>query len=210
MNNLRRYLFYPFVFLFCFAVPQSYANSDIANQLADNLLVKSNHILHLFEEKSKTKELTHGDALKIIQSNISPLINYSKITRSTLGKYSRKLKADDLQKIRQSFQLLLENTYASVIKSSYGDQEINITIEDTKPLTNKKQFVSLKVSARDKFVVIAYIFTPHEDTHLITDIKIEGISLVANYRRQFSSILKKSDVETLLDKIQQLVKKKQK
>ena len=38
--------------------------------------------------------------------------------------------------------------------------------------------------------------------YAVSDIKVEGVSLVANYRRQFGSIIKKTGIDGLIQKLQ--------
>lgn len=197
-----------FIILYGLIFPSVYADDNISDRLAENLIEKSNHILVLFQQTlDDTGKLEHDNALKIIQDNISPLINYKKITRSALGKYARKVAPEDVVTISQLFQQLLENTYANLFQKNFNGQEINITLKDTKALSQNKQLVSLDISSNNKTISIDYIFLPEDDEHLIVDIKVEGISLVANYRRQFSSILKKSDAAMLIATLDQLLAK---
>lgn len=184
------------------------AADAISTELAQQLQSRSNAVISLFEaEQAAHQTISDQFALQTIQQNVSPLIDYHAITRRALGKYRKKVSPADQDALRQAFQLLLEKTYSNVLKKHYNGQAISIVINQAKPLSNDKHLVKLDVISGDKSLTIDYIFAPNQDKTLVVDIKVEGVSLVTNYRRQFAAVLKKQDATALIASLTQLANK---
>jgi phospholipid transport system substrate-binding protein len=116
-----------------------------------------------------------------------------------LGKYVRQVDAAGLAAFTQEFQALLVRTYATSLKA-YGGEKINVM--PAKPANNGTASVQMNIH-RPGAAPIAISFLAHHKTGpwLVYDIRIEGISLVTNYRSEFTTILGNSGFEALMSQL---------
>ena len=149
------------------------------------------------------KYIQNGNKKKLYQlaeEKIFPSFNFERISRLVLGKAWRK--ATDLQKeqFKSEFRSLLLRTY-SIALSKYKDQGIEI-----KPMRMKAtdEIVTVKteiVQDGAQPIKVNYALAKDGDSWLVFDIVIEGVSLVTNYRSQFSSEIRKGGMDSLNKKL---------
>ena len=137
---------------------------------------------------------------QLVEEKILPSFDFERISRLVLGKAWRK--ATDLQKeqFKSEFRSLLLRTY-SIALSKYKDQGIEI-----KPIRMKAtdEIVIVKteiVQDGAQPIKVNYALAKDGDSWLVFDIVIEGVSLVTNYRSQFSSEIRKGGMDSLNKKL---------
>ena len=179
-----------------FTLPSAASPADLAADLA----VRNNQVVRELQQLQANDDLTANTALALIQRQISPIMNFPRITRLALGKHWRR--ADEQQRavITAAFRVLLERTYAKVL-ARYSDQEVGVV--DAKQQADGKIMVRMAVHDGGKRAHIDYIYGGEK----VEDVKVEGVSLIANYRRQFSQIIRRSGIAGLVAKLELLVGK---
>jgi len=135
----------------------------------------------------------------LVNDIVVPHLDMPRIARIVLGKYVRQVDAAGLAAFTQEFQSLLVRTYATSLKS-YGGEKIDVL--PAKQADNGTASVQMTVH-RPGAAPIAISFLTHNKTGswLVYDIRIEGISLVTNYRSEFATILGNSSFEALLNQL---------
>jgi len=80
-----------------------------------------------------------------------------------------------------------------------GDyKNVSVVFLDEKKLSEIKSQVSSKIITRDTELPVSYNLKLRENRWRIYDVKVEGVSLIKNYRIQFNRSLKtKSPVELI-------------
>ncbi len=170
-------------------------------EVAEDLLMRNNNMIAGLQQLRADGELTQQAALALMQEHASPKLDFAKLTQRATGKHWRKADDDARAKLQAAFRQLLENTYAKLL-SGYGGQEVRLA--EAKARANGGASVVLEVQGA-RTALITYICYQTEDgDYAVSDIKVEGISLVANYRRQFGAVIKKSGIEGLVSKLQEL------
>jgi phospholipid transport system substrate-binding protein len=146
------------------------------------------------------KELAAGNQKKIeklAEEKILPYFNFTRMTQLAVGRSWRE--ANDAQKkaLTDEFRTLLVRTYSTSL-SQFRNQTI-----DVKPL---------KLSAGDTEVVVKtqinqpggqpipidYSMEKVGAAWKVTDVLIDGVSLVTNYRSSFNSEIQKSGIDGLV------------
>jgi phospholipid transport system substrate-binding protein len=90
------------------------------------------------------------------------------------------------------------------IQGGYSDETIEFgdqILHDSRPLAVVKTFI---VSARNR-IPVDYSLIQKGDTWRVYDVKVEGVSLVKNYRSQFKEILSKESPDELIERLKQKV-----
>jgi phospholipid transport system substrate-binding protein len=190
---LKKWILTFITIVFSTAVFAGLAPDEIIRKTADDVIsvLKSD------------KNLQSGNNQKLYQlaeEKILPSFDFERISRLVLGKAWRK--ATDLQKeqFKSEFRSLLLRTY-SIALSKYKDQGIEI-----KPMRMKAtdEIVTVKteiVQDGAQPIKVNYALAKDGDSWLVFDIVIEGVSLVTNYRSQFSSEIRKGGMDSLNKKL---------
>ncbi len=135
----------------------------------------------------------------LVNDIVVPHLDMSRIARIVLGKYARQVDAAELTAFTQEFQALLVRTYATSLRAYAGEK---IDVMPAKRSDNGTASVQMNVR-RTGAAPIAISFLMHSKTGpwLVYDIRIEGISLVTNYRSEFTTILGNRGLETLMTQL---------
>ncbi len=135
---------------------------------------------------------------------IEPAFDFMELSKRTLARNWKKF--DDAQRVAfaEVFSDLLGNIYVDRIQGEYNDETIEFGdqfLHESRPLAVVKTFI---VSSRNR-IPVDYSMIQKEDTWRIYDVKVEGISLVKNYRSQFKEILAKESPDQLIERLKEKV-----
>ncbi|MDC0422853.1 ABC transporter substrate-binding protein [Methylophilaceae bacterium] len=190
---LNKWIFSFIIILFSTLVFAGLAPDELVRKTADDVIsaIKSD------------KDIQSGNKQKIYQlaeEKILPSFDFEKISRLVLGKAWRK--ATDLQKkqFKSEFRSLLLRTY-SIALSKYKDQGIEIKPMRMKPTDEIVTVKTEIVQDGAQPIKVNYALAKNGNTWLVFDIVIEGVSLVTNYRSQFSSEIRKGGMDSLNKKL---------
>ncbi len=141
---------------------------------------------------------------------IDQRFNYHQMVRRALAKNWRDRSDRERREFTGLFKKLLENSYASKLES-YSDETINYTDEVIK---GKYALVKTEVVRKANTIAVDYKLIYGDGVWKIYDFVIEGVSMVRNYRSQFSKIIRRDSYEALVrrltDKVNDLESEAQK
>jgi phospholipid transport system substrate-binding protein len=135
-----------------------------------------------------------------LRQAIYPRFDFAEMARRSLGPAWRRISTAEQQEFVRLFTELLAESYVNNIESYNGEkilyghetQEQGYAEVDTKLFTN-----------RGEEIPVDYKLHKVDGEWKVYDVVIENISLVNNYRAQFSRLLTKSSFAELLDKIRE-------
>ena len=127
--------------------------------------------------------------------------DFPDMARRTLGQHWHQRTPDEQQRFTRLFTALLERAYFSRIDSyQQGDSVKYLSEEiDGDSASVKTQVLTDKGSA----IPIDYLMHQVSGRWRIHDVKVEGVSLVANYRAQFNKVIVSSSFEELLRRLEE-------
>ena len=187
-------LFVGLMMFACSALAQATVPADVfVKSVADDVLT----II------KKDKAIQNGDQEKIFslaEEKIVPNFNFDHVCKLVLGKNFSKATKEQQDAFEREFRTLLIRTYASAL-SKYRNQTI--------------EYKPLRDGADDKDVVVKtqilqsggqplpvdYSLEQVGDVWKVYDITIEGVSLVTNYRGQFSNEVRQGGMDNLIQKL---------
>ena len=149
------------------------------------------------------EEIQKGNKEKIYQlaeEKILPNFDFEKVARLVLGRAWRSASDDQKQRFIIEFRTLLLKTYA-VALSKYKNQKIEFKptrMSDTDEIVIVKSEI---IQNGAQPIRVNYALSKRTGKWLVFDIVIEGVSLVTNYRSQFSSVIKKNGIDTLIKRL---------
>ena len=149
------------------------------------------------------QEIQKGNKDKIYQlaeEKILPNFDFEKVARLVLGRAWRSASDDQKKGFIIEFRTLLLKTYA-VALSKYKNQKIEFKptrMSDTDEIVIVKSEI---IQSGAQPIRVNYALSKRTGKWLVFDIVIEGVSLVTNYRSQFSSVIKKNGIDTLIKRL---------
>lgn len=153
------------------------------------------------------KAIRNGDRQKayaLINDKVLPHFDFVRMTRLAMGKNWRK--ADDSQKSQlvDNFRSLLVRTYASSL-SQYKDQVVQIKgSEKTSDEADADVIVhTVIVPSGGNEIPIDYAMEKQADGWKVYDIRVDGVSLVTNYRGEFNEQIIRNGVDGLIKALQE-------
>ncbi len=175
------------------------AGSARAQEMAPDVLVK-NVTLEVVDLIQKDKDIQKGDRRKLIaliEAKVLPHFNFQAMTSSAVGRNWDKASAEQKARLTDEFRTLLVRTYSSAL-ASYSNQKF-----DFRPLRAKPTDTDVTVNVRivqsgDQPVTIDYDMEKRPGGWKVWDVRVGGISLVANYRTEFDNQIRASGIEGLI------------
>ena len=158
----------------------------------EQLLVRLNDDAATTERSERLYEL--------VNDLVVPHLDMPRIAHIVLGKHARRVDAADLETFTGEFQTLLVRTYTSSLMAYQGER---VDVSQAAAVSARgTATVDLRVYRADGAPIeISFLTHNRRGPWLVYDIRIEGISLVGNYRSEFSSILRNQGVEALITRL---------
>jgi phospholipid transport system substrate-binding protein len=150
------------------------------------------------------KDIKDGDRKKIIgliEDKVLPHFNFNAMTSSAVGRNWDKASPEQKSRLTDEFRTLLVRTYASSL-AAYSGQKF-----DFRPLRAKATDTDVTVNVRvlqsgSQPVQIDYDMEKRATGWKVWDVRVAGISLVANYRTEFDNLVREGGVDGLIKALQ--------
>ena len=127
--------------------------------------------------------------------------NYKQMVMRSLAKNYKSRSDAERKEFTLLFKKLLENSYASKIEN-YKDETINYVGEQVK---GKYALVRTQIVRKDGVIDVDYKMLKDGGQWLVYDFVIEGVSLIRNYKSQFSKIISTESYSALVSKLSKKV-----
>ena len=137
-------------------------------------------------------------------SIVKPVFDFEELSKRTLAQNWKRFDAAQQATFTKVFAELLGNIYVDRIQGGYNDETIEFGDQikhESRPLAVVKTFI---VSARNR-IPVDYSMIDQDGTWRVYDVKVEGVSLVKNYRSQFKEILSKESPDQLIARLKEKV-----
>jgi phospholipid transport system substrate-binding protein len=179
------------------------AGGAMAQEMAPDALVK-NVTLEIVEILQKDKDIQKGDRKKVIaliEVKVLPHFNFQAMTASAVGRNWNKASAEQKARLAEEFKTLLVRTYASAL-AAYSSQKFEFRPLRAKP-TDTDVTVNVRVlQSGTQPVTIDYDMEKRPGGWKVWDVRVSGISLVANYRTEFDNQVREAGIDGLIKTLQ--------
>jgi len=153
----------------------------------------------------RDKNLKGDDNRDLRREKIAEVVfiqfDMQRMAKFSLGRSWRDLKKTERDQFANLFKKLLSKSYIATI-DGYAGEEISYKKEIIK---GDKAEVRTMVVGSSKEIPLNYKLKLSDGRWLIYDVIIENVSLVRNYRSQFSPIMKKSGFSGLIEKMEKKI-----
>ena len=168
-----------------------FAGSEITSQLKGTI----EKVIKIVKDDAlkKDKQARRAALRKIIDERF----NYRQMVMRSLAKNWDALSDQERQEFTALFKSLLENSYANKLES-YRDEQINYLGEVVK---GEYALVKTEVVRKSTTIGVDYKLIQENGNWQIYDFVIEGVSMIRNYRSQFTKIIRRDSYEVLVQKL---------
>jgi phospholipid transport system substrate-binding protein len=168
-----------------------------AGEATEAMKATINEVLRILADKDLKQPAKAAERRQLLEKVVGERFDYQEMSRRSLGAPWNNLPEKDRQEFVSLFQTLLVNTYADKIESYSGDgvQYVNER--------NEKEYaeVRTKVLTGKTEIPLDYRLLLKASAWRVYDVVVDGVSLVNNYRGQFSKILRSGSYADLIDQL---------
>ena len=149
-----------------------------------------------------------GDAKKqerraLLRKELYPRFDFEEISRRALGVNWKGRTPEEKREFIEVFKELLENSYASKIEGYKGEKiAYGQEVQDLPYAEVRTKIVTTRGEQYD----VNYRVIKNGDEWRIYDIVIEGVSLVNNYRSQFTEMLSRYSFSEMMERLRKTAK----
>ena len=183
---------YVFIAIYLFlGTGQLSAESQITADLRGTI----DQVLKIVSDKNLQKDPTLRR--EKLRQAIALRFNYKQMVMRSLAKNYNERSDEEREEFTGLFKKLLENSYASKIEN-YQNETINYVDEKIK---GNYAMVRTQIVRKDGVIDVDYKMLKDNGQWLVYDFVIEGVSLIRNYRSQFSKIISTESYGALVSKL---------
>ena len=183
------------VALLALVAPAVQANTDIApDELARSV---TDEVLSIVRAN---KELQAGNPQKVaqlVEAKVLPHFNFTRMTQRAVGRNWRQASPEQQKTLIEEFKTLLVRTYATAF-AQYRNQTVDYRPLRMGPGDTDVVVKSLIKQPAGQPIAIDYGMERVSGAWKVYDVKIEGISLVDNYRNTFSGEVQRGGIDGLI------------
>lgn len=181
------------ILLFC-------SPSVFASEITKSVKATIDEVINIVTDESlKTQVSARRDK---IREAIGKRFNFHQMVMRSLAKDWDNRTPKEQKEFQDLFKRLLENSYASKIES-YSDEKINYSDEIVK---GNYALVKTEIVRKDGTINVDYKLIKNNGEWMVYDFVIEGVSMIRNYRSQFTKIIRKDSYEVLVQRLSKKIK----
>ncbi|MCA1784449.1 MAG: ABC transporter substrate-binding protein [Desulfobacteraceae bacterium] len=166
----------------------------------DQLKASIDTIIQILKDDTLTGEANIECRREALRKVFFERFDFEKTSQFSLGRHWRDRTEAERKAFVVLFSRLLEDNYVSKIES-YTDEQVNFVKEQIRD--KKAQIDTIIVTDTIEIPIDYRMYQTDTGQWLVYDLVIEGVSLVANYRAQFTRMLESDSFASLLKELEQ-------
>ena len=186
----------------------AYGNIDgsaASSEPMAQLKVSVDEIVDILKSEELKGPEKYDERQRLIWDVALEMFDFREMAKSSLGKNWNAITSEERDQFVELFSSLVKKRYIGKI-NDYTDQEIVYT----KQLIKKdRAMVYSLIIDKGTEIPIIYKLKANQEKWFIYDMKIENVSMVLNYRRDFDSVIRKEKFAGLLERITEQLAKQQ-
>ncbi|MFA6971179.1 MAG: ABC transporter substrate-binding protein [Gallionella sp.] len=178
------------------------AGAAHAEMLAPDALIKATaeEVIAIVKQDSGSKADNHKKILALVDAKVLPNFDFTHMTQLAVGKYWKQATPEQQKALVAEFRNMLVRTYTNAF-TLYRDQKVEV-----KPLkmvaVDKEVIVNTRIiKSGGQPTTVDYKMEKMADGWKVYDVVIEAVSMVTNYRGQFSTTIQQSGIDALIKEL---------
>ena len=181
--------------------------AGVAGELAPpEMLIKdtSEQMIRILEQDRQRLIEDPEHVYRLATDILVPHVDMYRVSRLVLGKYWRRASREQRLRFSREFRRMLVRTYASALKQFRGQADIKfLPMRDAPGADNVVVNTQLALAGAQP-VSVSYRMHLKRGQWLVFDVKVEGVSLVTNYRSSFAHQIRQKGLDNLILRIAEL------
>jgi phospholipid transport system substrate-binding protein len=177
------------------------SGAAVAEMSADDLVKQTAE--DVLSTIKNDKDIQAGNQQKIFalaEEKILPNFDFDRVCRMVLGKNWKSASPDQQAAFQKEFRSLLLRTYATAL-SKYKNQVIEYKPMRAEPGAKNVSVKTQILQPGGQPIAVDYSLVKGDSGWKVYDIVIESVSLVTNYRSQFSNEIRTNGLDSLNKKL---------
>jgi len=163
-----------------------------------------NEVIRILDDKDLKKPGRAEERRRLLEKVIGDRFNYEEMSRRSLGAQWQKLSDGERREFVDLFKRLLSSSYADKIEGYSGEQVQYIN----ERREGEYAEIRTKVASDKTEIPLDYRVLNQSGDWRVYDVVVDGVSLVNNYRSQFTKIIRESSYADLVEKLREKSQKK--
>ena len=159
----------------------------------------SNTVLELLKADTGGDHPDMNKIGKMVEEQVATKFDFERMSKMTLGRAWLTASTEQKKQFTTEFRALLVRTYSSAL-SKYRNQTIEYKPLNTTPNDNEVKVRTMIIES-DENIPLDYSLQKKDGLWKVYDVSIDGLSLVASYRGQFSEEIKNNGLDSLIQKL---------
>ncbi len=171
--------------------------SVMAGGATDSVKGTIDEVLKILNDQELKAPARQEDRRQRLETVVAARFDYPEMSRRSLGAQWNQLSDKEKKEFVELFRTLLTNTYADRVET-YSGEGVQYLNERT-----EKEYAEVRtkvLSGKTEIPMDYRLLNKSNDWH-VYDVVVDGVSLVNNYRGQFTKILHTSSYSDLVDQL---------
>ena len=181
------------------AVQTANAANESPKQVIESTIQSIIDVLEARKDKEAISEEDRDGIRKVVAGRF----DYAEMARRSIGKPWRDMDESTQASFTDVFRQVLEYSYGNQLAGYHGQK---LAFEDAEFKKDKAR-VKGEVIDANKSIPMEYRLHETKTGWQVYDIKIEGVSMVTTFQKDFKSIISKDGIDGLMSTLQDKVKK---
>ncbi len=160
-------------------------------------------IISILQDEKLAAPAHKAERKKRVVTIVEKKFDFREMSMRSLAKHWQARSPEEQDRFVLLFKQLLENTYITKVETYSGEK----VLFKKAAVQGNRAIVYSDLVRKNVQTPVNYKLKKQDDSWVVYDVEVEGVSLVNNYRTQFASILSKEDFPELIAKLEERVSK---
>lgn len=179
----------------------AFVGTAYAAEVAPDALVKTtvDEVLDVIKQNKDKRALR-----ELAEQKVLPHFDFKRMTQQAVGRSWREASPNQQAALEKSFRTLLVNTYTSALTTTAtGSEKVDVKPAKVGSGQNEVTVKTTVTDANRQLIPVDYRLEKSGDTWKVTDVVVENLSLVTNYRSTFASEISRSGIDGLIKALEE-------
>ena len=137
----------------------------------------------------------------LVEQTVLPHFDFRRMSQSAMGRFWRRATEEQKVGVTEQFRELLVRTYATALLSYSGQQIEYLPVQHREGATEVMVPTRLSASDAPPIPVNYRLRLGESGKWLVYDVVIDGVSLITNYRSQFTTAVRRGGIDGLISSL---------
>jgi phospholipid transport system substrate-binding protein len=134
-----------------------------------------------------------------IQAIIGGSFDFDHMAESALGTHWKPLNEEQRTSFKGIFRDLFQDSYTRLVLDFVGKEKVQYSAEEISP---EGALVKTIMVRPQEQISVDYLLARAKGVWLVRDVRIDGVSIVDNYRRSFDKVIARDSFKGLMERLQ--------